>query len=77
LIIGKLIDHDSGGKEYIFMWREFINSIGTPNFIRISVNPESGKIISYRAQQRIIEVSVLPKITREEAIDIAIAQFPG
>ncbi len=76
-IDAKLIDHDSGGKEYQFMWREFVESTGTPNFVRISVNPESGKIISYRAQQRDIEVSVLPKISKQEAVDTAIAFFPG
>lgn len=76
LIDAYLIDHDSGGKEYNFIWREFFNSVATPNFVQVSVNPESGTIISYSSQQRDIEVPLLAKITKDEAIDTAIACFP-
>lgn len=76
LINALLIDHGDGGKEYLFVWREFIESTGTPNIVRISVNPESGKIISYLGQQRDIEVSITPNISKERAVDKAISCFP-
>lgn len=76
LIYAELIDHGDGGKEYLFIWREFIESTGTPNIVQISVNPESGKILSYTGIQRDVEVSVLPEITKDEAIDIAFTCFP-
>ena len=76
LINAELIDHGDGGIEYLFIWREFIQSTGTPNIVQISVNPESGKILSYIGIQRDIKVSVLPKITEDEAIEYALTCFP-
>ncbi len=76
LIYAELIDHGDGGQEYLFIWREFIQSTGTPNIVQISLNPESGKIISYIGIQRDIEVSVLPIVSKDEAIHIAVDCFP-
>lgn len=38
--------------EYAFMWSEVINNVETPNKVQISLNPNTGEIISYIGYNR-------------------------
>ena len=51
----------------------YIN-VETPNVARITINP-SGKIVSFVVLTRTITISMKPKISEEEAIDIALSKF--
>lgn len=71
LIEGELLDHGSGGKEYLFVWAEVINGATTPNKVYISVNPSSGGVFSYIAKHQTVEPFAPPNIEAEDASALA------
>ncbi|MDK2891602.1 MAG: hypothetical protein PWR21_2234 [Methanoculleus sp.] len=75
LIRSDLLDHGDGGKEYLFVWCEIVNGALTPNYVSISINPNTGEVISYIGIERALNVDLDPEISREDAIKTAIAQF--
>lgn len=72
-----LLDHGEGGKEYFFVWCEIVNGALTPNYVSISINPNTGEVISYIGIERALNVDLDPEISREGAIKAAVAQFKG
>ena len=40
-------DHGAGGKDYAFIWNEYIDGVKTLNNIDVTVDPDSGKVIYY------------------------------
>lgn len=71
-----LLDH-GGYKEYKFVFREVRDGVLLFKSAIISVSPSSGDIISYMSVDKKLEVSLLPEISEEKAIDLAISQFEG
>ena len=74
LVEAKLLDHGVG-KEYQFIWVETIFGVETPNRVVISVNPNTGQVMSYMGVLRQVEVQLKPKVSKEEAIETATKQF--
>ncbi len=74
LVEAKLLDHGVG-KEYQFIWVETIFGIEMPNRIVISVNPNTGQVMSYMGILRQVEVQLKPKVSKEEAMEMATKQF--
>lgn len=72
---GKLLDHGDAGSEYVFSWCEKINTTMTPNWVSVTVNPNSGDIINYIGIQRPITISTNARIDQTTATQIAIEQF--
>lgn len=54
-------------KEYEFEWQD----TGSPSYICIVISPTTGEIISYSALLRKGKVDTKPKVSKEEALDIA------
>lgn len=77
LVKSDLLQHGNGGKEYLFIWRESIDKIETPNLVVITQNPTSGEIISYIGINREITVPLESKIEKDKARIIAERQFSG
>ena len=75
LVSSELIDRGSSGKEYRFVWQEIIGEAYTLNYVAISVNPNTGELIKYQAIHRPLTISIDPKVSKDEAIGIAITQF--
>ncbi|MBN2255573.1 MAG: PepSY domain-containing protein, partial [Deltaproteobacteria bacterium] len=76
LVSADLIDHHFA-REYRFVWEQLIDGVETPNCVMISINPATGKILTYIGLSRDIEVSLIPSVTQESALDIAVSQFPS
>ena len=68
-----LQNHGDAGSEYMFIWREIIDGIITPNFAFVSVNPETGQIMGYIGKDQEIKQPILNNsiISEKEAINIA------
>ncbi|MBP2145375.1 hypothetical protein J2129_000829 [Methanofollis sp. W23] len=75
LLRSDLLDHGDAGKEYLFVWDEIVDGVLTPNYVSVSINPNTGGVISYHGTERALEVDLRPKIFRHDAIKTAIAQF--
>ncbi|QSZ66253.1 hypothetical protein RJ40_01435 [Methanofollis aquaemaris] len=75
LLRSDLLDHGDAGKEYLFVWSEIVDGILTPNYVSVSINPNTADVISYHGIERALEVGLKPEISREDAIKTAIAQF--
>jgi hypothetical protein len=63
------------GKEHLFIWSEVINNIETPNKVLLTLNPNTGEIITYIGLQRQVTVPLEPKILKDDAVNIAASQF--
>jgi len=63
------------GKEHLFIWGEIINNIETPNKVLLTLNPNTGEIITYMGLQRQVTVPLAPKILKDDAVNIATSQF--
>lgn len=63
------------GKEYLFIWSEVVNNVETPNKVLVTLNPNTGEIITYIGLQRSVTVPLEPKILRDDAVKIAASQF--
>ena len=74
LTTAELRDYGAG-KEYEFIWSEVVNNIETPNKVLLTLNPNTGEVITYMGLQRPVTVSLEPKIAREDAINTAASQF--
>jgi Zn-dependent metalloprotease len=70
----ELLDHGTY-KAYVFTWNEIINGTKTPNWVQVTINPETGNIISYIGLNRPVLVNMEPKIQKSDAVNIAINQF--
>ncbi|OPX62869.1 MULTISPECIES: hypothetical protein [unclassified Methanoregula] len=71
----RLVDHGSAGKTYYFTWREKINNVIIPNMVDISVNPQSGDIISYIGIDQPLDIDIVPTVSREEALSKSVGAF--
>lgn len=70
-----LIDHGAGGKTYYFTWMEKINAVTVPNGIVITVNADTGQVMSYVALDQSISADIDPSILKSNAINTAISAF--
>lgn len=77
LIESNLVSHGDAGREYSYIWREEIKGVLTPNTVVVSLNPNTGDVISYLGIQREIRCSLEPALSRNEALKAATGQFPG
>jgi len=73
-IESRLLDHVSY-KEYQFVFQEVKDGVLLFNSAVVSVNPSTGDVISYMSVNKKLEVSLIPEISEEEAMDIAMNQF--
>lgn len=73
LVRSDLLDHGNV-KKYLFIWAEKISGVET-NRMAVSVNPNTGQIISFMGMFREAKVQLQPEISREKAIEIANNQF--
>ena len=76
LVTSDLVDHHIA-KEYLFIWKQTIQGIDTPNRVIVSVDPASGKVLSYMGISLDITVPLNPVVTKEAALKIAGKQFPS
>ena len=74
LTTAELRDYGAG-KEYAFIWNEFVNNIETQNNVQVYLNPSTGEITAYMGQQIPITAQLEPRILRDDAIKIATSQF--
>lgn len=72
----KLLDHGAY-KEYSITFNEIKDRVYLPNSALISLNPSTGEIITYMAISGETEVSLVPEISEDEALEIAKDQFDG
>lgn len=70
----ELKDHGTG-KEYVFIWSEIVSNVETPNRVLLTLNPNTGDIITYIGMQRQVTVQLEPKISKDNAVNIATSQF--
>ncbi|MDN7024770.1 hypothetical protein FGU65_07705 [Methanoculleus sp. FWC-SCC1] len=76
LVESNLLSHGDAGSEYTYVWREEVDGVLTPNTVVVSLDPGSGDVTSYIGIQREIRCPLEPKVTRDEALNIAAGQFP-
>ena len=71
----QLIDHGSAGEVYSFTWREKINNIFTPNRVEITVDSETGDVISYIGIDQSFNADMVPTISENQAVTKALSAF--
>jgi Zn-dependent metalloprotease len=76
MILQYSVLQDTGyANEYYIYWREVISDVESPNNVFIAINANTGDIISYVGIERTVTVPLNPKISKTEAINIALQQF--
>lgn len=71
LVNHEMLDHGDVGKEYLFEWKEQLDGVYTQNSVIISVNPNTGEIISYIGNHDAVNISLSPVISQTKAIETA------
>ena len=61
-------------RAYQFEWVQVIDGALTPNRVFVSVNPGTGKVITYISQYQPIESAGSPSLTREDAKAVVAAR---
>jgi hypothetical protein len=75
LIEANLVDHGTAGSEYMFVWGQCINGILTPTTTMVRIDSATGKINSYASIKRPVEISLVSKVTKDQAVNTAVGQF--
>jgi hypothetical protein len=68
-------DHGSGGKDYMFIWNEYVDGIQTLNTATIIVDADSGKVMFYGGLDLPVPALVNDTISRYRAIEIALSSL--
>jgi Zn-dependent metalloprotease len=76
IVKSQLIDHGAFS-EYSVEFKQIVNGIEMPNAALISINPSNGELLSYMSINEPVTVSLNPELSEEEALKIAIDQYPG
>lgn len=71
----ELEDHGRGGKDYIFIWHEFIDGVQTLNTATTIVDADTGKVLFYGGLDLPVPVLLNQTISRDRAIEIAISSL--
>jgi hypothetical protein len=73
----KFVDHGAGGKTYYNIWMEKVNGVTIPNGVVVTVDADTGDVLSYIAIDQPVSADIVPSVSRNAAIDKAISVFPG
>jgi hypothetical protein len=71
----QLVDHGAGGKTYYFTWMENVNGVVIPNGVAVTVNADTGDVLSYIGIGQPVSVDIVPSISRDAAIAKAVSAF--
>ena len=73
----KLVDHGDGGKTYYFTWMEKVNGISIPNGVVVTIDAETGNVLSYIAIDQPVSADIVPMVSQNSVIATATSAFPS
>lgn len=71
----RLEDHGPGGKDYTFIWHEYIDGVQTLNDANVIVDADSGKVTFYAGMDLPVPALLDHTISREQATVIALSRI--
>ena len=71
----ELIDHGAGGKTYYNTWMETVNGVTVPNGVVVTVDADTGNVLSYIGIDQPVSADIVPSVSRNEAIGKAASTF--
>jgi hypothetical protein len=75
VVSSQLVDHGTY-QEYVVEFAQVSDGIVLPNRALVLLNPANGKLLSYMSMNTPVTVSLTPELSKEDAMNAAIDQYP-